>query len=324
MLAHDRLETCASIGNVLWNARMLKITGDAKYADVMELALYNAVLAGISLDGTRFFYTNTLRQLDDMPIPLRWSRQREPWISCFCCPPNVVRTIAEVNGMAYGQSTDAIWVHLYGSNTLDVEVPNGGRFQMTQETDYPWDGRVKFTIKAAPSRDIGFKLRSPAWATGATIHVNGKATGVAPNPGKYVELRRKWNTGDVVELNLPMRVRLLQANPLVEETRNHVTVQRGPIVYCLESPDLAKEARVPSVRIPQSISLKPRYDAKLLGGVTVLEGDAEVNRDVTWGAELYRELGANTSRPTPIKLIPYLAWGNRGKSEMTVWMPLKP
>ena len=220
---------------------MLQITGEARFADVLELSLYNAVLAGISLDGTRFFYTNTLRQLDPMPVDLRWSRQREPFISCFCCPPNVVRTIAEVGSYAYGRSDDKVWVHLYGGNTLDTELADGGRLRLTQETDYPWDGRVTITVEAAPERPCSLMLRIPGWAGGATAEPQRHARcDGRPEPGTYAEVRRAWSAGDVVELTLPMPVRLMQAHPLVEEARNQVAVLRGPIVYCLESADLAE------------------------------------------------------------------------------------
>ena len=318
--AHN--ETCASIGNVLWNWRMLRITGEARFADVLELSLYNAALAGISLDGTRFFYVNTLRQLDRMPVELRWSREREPFISCFCCPPNVVRTIAEVGGYAYGRSADKVWVHLYGGNTLDTELPGGSKLRLTQETDYPWDGRVKITVDAAPGRACSLMLRIPGWARGAALSLNGKPVDRVPLPGSYLEVRREWSAGDVVDLTLPMPVRLMQAHPLVEEARNQVAVRRGPIVYCLESPDLAKGVRLSDVVVPHGVELKPRFDPKILGGVTVLEGKAQAWPEAGWSRELYREMTPSAPTTIDLRLIPYHAWGNRGRSEMTVWMPL--
>ena len=316
--AHN--ETCAAIGNVLWNWRMLQITGEAKYADVLELTLLNALLAGVSLDGTRFFYTNTLRQLDTMPAPLRWSREREKWISCYCCPPNVARTVAQVGGYAYGRSARGVWVHLYGASTLDTTLPNGDRVKLTQETSYPWDGRVKFTVTAAPAGETSLYLRIPGWAQGATLAVNGKPTTVTA--GRYAEVRRAWVVGDAIELDLPMAPRLIEAHPLVEEARNQVAVMRGPLVYCLESTDLPKGVGVPTVSLPRNLKLAPRFDRDLLGGIAVLEGMAQASADPGWAAELYRELKPGTPRPVEVKLIPYFAWANRGKSEMTVWMPL--
>ena len=318
--AHN--ETCAAIGNALWNWRMLQITGDARYADVLELVLYNALLAGVSLDGTRFFYTNTLRQLDRMPAELRWPRARQPFISCFCCPPNVVRTVAEVNNYVYGRSDDAVWVHLYGGSVLDTALGRGERFSLIQETDYPWDGRVRVTVRAAPSRPFALMLRVPGWAKGVTLAVNGAPLTASPEPGGYAPVKRTWAAGDVIELHLPMRPSLLQAHPLVEEARNQVAVLRGPVVYCLESSDLGKSVTVADVILAKDIDLRPRHDPALLGGVTVLEGTAEAAAERPWSGELYRELTLAKARPLPVRLIPYYAWGNRGPSEMTVWMPL--
>lgn len=318
--AHN--ETCAAVGNVLWNWRMLTLTGEARYADVLELALLNAVLAGISLDGTRFFYVNTLRQLDAMPVALRWSRSREPFISCFCCPPNVVRTIAEVGSYAYGRSPGAIWVHLYGGSVLDTEFTPGSRLKLRQVTDYPWDDRVTITVDAAPSHPWALRLRVPGWAAGATLSLNGRPRPMPPEPGTYVEVQRVWSAGDVVELTLPMRPRLMQAHPLVEEARQQVAVRRGPLVYCLESTDLPQGVRLSDVVLPRGVALRPRFEPRLLGGVTVLEGRGEVRAEPAWSNELYREVLPGDPRPIDLRLIPYYAWGNRGHSEMTVWMPL--
>lgn len=318
--AHN--ETCAAVGNVLWNWRMLRATGDAKYADVLERSLLNGVLCGVSLDGTRFFYTNTLRQLDTMPAPLRWPRKREEWISCYCCPPNVARTVAESAGFAYGRSDRGVWVHLYGGGSLDTEAA-GGRVKLTQTTDHPWDGRVTIKVESAPADPFALFLRVPGWATGATLRVNGGPAEAVP-AGKYAERTRAWKAGDIVELDLPMAAKRLEAHPLVEEARNHLAVARGPVVYCLESPDLPAGVPLSAVTLPAGGELRPRFDPKLLGGVAVLEGKAEAKAGPTWGGELYREASANGSKAIDVKLVPYFAWGNRGPSEMTVWVPRTP
>jgi DUF1680 family protein len=318
--AHN--ETCAAVGNALWNWRMLQSTGDARCADVLELVLYNAALAGASLDGTRFFYTNTLRQLDRMPAESRWSRTRQPFISCFCCPPNLARTLAEINNYAYGRSDNSIWVNLYGGSVLDTTLATGERVVLAQETDSPWGGRVRITIRAAPARALTLRLRVPGWADGASLSVNGAPRKQSLEPGHYAAVKRPWAVGDVVDLDLPLRPRLIQAHPLVEEARNQVAIQRGPIVYCLEAADLEKGVAVSDVLIPRGIDLRPRHDRSLLGGVTVLEGKAEAVAERAWSGGLYRELAPATSRSVSLRLIPYYAWGNRGASEMTVWMPL--
>jgi DUF1680 family protein len=302
---------------------MLQITGEARFADAIESVLHNAAMAGVGLDGTRFFYTNTLRQLDRMPVEdFRWPRQREPYISCFCCPPNLVRTIAEVGGYAYGRDGDGVWVHLYGGNALRTTLEGGGRLGLSQETDYPWDGRVKITIAEAPAQEVAIRLRIPGWARGASLAINGAPHPRRPEPGTYSEVRRAWSSGDVVELDLPMPVRLMQAHPLVEEARNQVAIRRGPLVYCAESTDLPEGVRVEDLVIPRGIALEPRFDPGLLGGVTVLEGRAASVREPDWTGALYRELAEATAKSFHLRLIPYFAWGNRGRSEMSVWLPL--
>jgi DUF1680 family protein len=163
-------------------------------------------------------------------------------------------------------------------------------------------------------------LRIPGWAKGAALTVNGRPASRPPEPCTYCEVKRAWSAGDTLELNLPLRARVLQAHPLVEEARNQVAVQRGPVVYCLESCDLPQGVKVLDVVIPRDIALKPRFDGTLLGGVTVLEGKVEAVSE-EWSGELYRELTPTAARPVELRLIPYYAWGNRGRSEMTVWMP---
>jgi hypothetical protein len=302
---------------------MLQITGDSRYADVLELVLYNAALAGVSLDGKEFFYTNTLRQLDQMPVPLRWSRKRQSYISCFCCPPNLARTIAEVQTYAYARANDAIWINLYGASVLDTQLAGGDRFVLRQETDYPWDGHVRITVQSAPSRPVALACRIPSWAKGARLTVSDSNEVMSPAPGGYAITKRVWATDDKLDLELPLRPRLIEAHPLVEEARNQVAIQRGPIVYCLESNDLAPGVTVSEIMVSGGIELQPRFEPNVLGGVTVLTGTAHAIVGRTWSNELYRELPTAELRSVPLKLIPYYAWGNRGSSEMTVWLPVR-
>jgi DUF1680 family protein len=319
-MAHN--ETCAAVAFVLWNWRMLQVTGEARFADELERVLYNAALAGVGLDGKTFFYTNTLRQSDRMPAELRWSRTRQSFFSSNCCPPTLVRTVAESANYAYSRSADGVWVNLYGGSVLSTRLADGSVLKLTQETDYPWDGRVKLTLDAAPPGAFSVRLRIPAWAEGAALTVNGTPEKQTPKPGTYYEVRRVWSAGDTLELRLPLRPRLLQAHPLVEEARNQVAVRRGPLVYCLESSDLPHGVAVADVALPREIEFTPRFDGKLLGGVTILEGKARALTGAEWGKALYRDLGPDDARALDLKLIPYYAWGNRGRSEMTVWLPL--
>jgi uncharacterized protein len=318
--AHN--ETCAAIGNVLWNWRMFLVTGEAKYMDVLELALYNAVLSGVSLDGTNYFYVNPLRQVEPLPTKLRWPRTRVPFLTSYCCPPNVVRTIAEVGGFAYATGDDAVWVNLYGGNDLSAQL-NGKPLKLTQSTDYPWDGRVRIVIDECPTTEFALRLRIPGWAESPSIRVNGKPPSVPAVPGSYAELRRIWKPGDKVELELPMPARLIEANPLVEEARNQVAIERGPIVYCLESTDLPKGVRVEDVTIPADAELTAHFEPSLLGGVTVIETMALVKPAGDWSDKLYRPLSRERPREIRVRFIPYFAWSNRGASEMSVWMPVR-
>lgn len=318
--AHN--ETCAAIGSVLWNWRMFRATGEARYVDVLELALYNAVLSGISLDGTSYFYVNPLRQVEPLPTKLRWSRQRVPFITSYCCPPNVLRTIAEVGDYAYSKTNDAIWINLYGSNRLAATL-GSHPVKLLQESNFPWDGRVQITIDESPATEFSLKLRIPGWADEATIQVNGSASSAKIKPGSYAQLRRIWKAGDVVEIQFPMPVRLIEANPLVEETRNQVAIKRGPIVYCLESPDLPQGVRVQHVTIRSGAKLSAEHDADLLNGVTVIEGQVVAKSSGDWDGKLYRTLGDGPEREIKARFIPYYAWANRGQSEMSVWIPVK-
>ena len=316
--AHN--ETCANIGNALWNWRMFLATGEAKFVDVVELELYNAVPAGGALDGTNFFYTNPLRVTDPMPVELRWARTRVPFVSSFCCPPNLVRTFAESAGYAYVKSTNAIWVNLYGGSSLATELA-GNQIKLAQETEYPWNGKIRIKILECRKADFALKLRIPGWAKEATVRVNNRPAKSAVSES-YFEIRRAWQAGDFVDLDLPMPVRLMEANPLVEETLNQIAVQRGPVVYCLESPDLPNGVKISNVLIPADLKLTARYDQRLLNGVVVLEGNVLTRTEASWQGKLYRDFQAVEPKPVAVKFIPYAVWQNRGPSEMSVWLPL--
>ncbi len=314
-------ETCANIGNVLWNWRMFLATGAAKFMDVVELTLYNSVLSGGALDGTNFFYTNPLRVTDPLPVELRWSRTRVPFVSSFCCPPNLVRTIAESADYAYAKSGDSILVNLYGASDLATTLANGDKIKLSQETDYPWNGRVRIKILDCGEKEFSIKLRIPSWANGASVRVNNSPADFSPSPATYFEIRRAWKPGDFVDLDLPMSARLMEANPLVEEDLNQVAVQRGPIVYCLESPDLPLGVKISDVFVPSDMKLTARYDRHLLDGITVLEGKAVARKKEDWNGQLYREFHLDDFHPVAVKFIPYCVWQNRGPSEMSVWLP---
>jgi len=318
--AHN--ESCANIGNMLFNWRMLQTTGEEKYADVMETSLYNSVLAGVSLDGKKFFYTNPLRLSKDFPYTLRWPRERQSYISCFCCPPNTVRTLCEAQNYAYSISQKGVWFNLYGGNQLDTKLTDGSALKLTQVSDYPWDGKVVTTVdKVASKKAFSMNFRIPEWCEKATLTVNGKPADADLSAGKYAEVNRVWKKGDVVELNLAMTVKLMESNPLVEETRNQTVVKRGPLVYCLESMDVEGGQSIDNVLIPANIQLTPNKITIDGSPIVALDGEAQLMNEGSWKGTLYKQV-SDSSKKVKIRLIPYYAWGNRGKADMTVWMPL--
>lgn len=319
--AHN--ETCANIGNMLFNWRMLEVTGDAKYAELVETCLYNSVLSGISLDGKKYFYTNPLRISADLPYTLRWPKERTEYISCFCCPPNTLRTLCQAQNYAYTLGAEGIYCHLYGANTLNTNWKNAGEIELVQETDYPWDGNVRVTLNKVPRKAGAFSLflRIPEWCEKATLTVNGEPVQANIKTNTYAEVNRVWKKGDAVELVMDMPVRLLEAHPLAEEIRNQVVVKRGPLVYCLESMDIAKGEKIDNVLIPADIQLTPKKMTIEGSPIVALEGKANLMSVASWEGVLYRPV-ASAEKTIDIRLIPYYAWGNRGKGEMTVWLPL--
>lgn len=315
-------ETCANIGNALWNWRMALASGDARYIDVLELSLYNAILCGVGLNGRDFFYTNPLRVWDEPSVDLRWSRTRVPFVTSFCCPPNLLRTLAAAHGWVYGRSDDALWVHLYGGSEVNTTLDSGENVGLRQTTDYPWDGEIVLTMTQVPTVPFALRLRIPGWATGARAFVNGEAVSLDLEPGSYFPLRRQWVVGDEVRLSLPMAAQWMEAHPLVEETRRQVALKRGPLVYCLESVDLPRGVSLAQVGVQANAAIRAHWDAEHLGGVTILETPLIVRDSVVWGQSLYRPLRLGEVQTIEGRLTPYYAWGNRGAGEMSVWLPL--
>ena len=321
--AHN--ETCANIGNLLWNRRMLELTGDAKYADIVELTLYNSILSGVSMNGEDFFYTNPLAASRNFPYQLRWMGGRQPYIALSnCCPPNTVRTIAEVSNYLYSMDDNGIYIDLYGGNILHTMLKDGSTFTLEQQTDYPWDGTINITIKEAPAHPLDIALRIPGWCQQASVTINGKSvtqsTPAPITPASYYKLKRQWKPGDKITLTLNMPATLIASNPLVEETRNQVAIKRGPVVYCLESHDL-KDQSLSDILIPANIHFRPRPMQIANGRIIALEGEARLITPINWNKALYQPLN-NNSRPSTITLIPYYAWANRGQSDMSVWLPV--
>ncbi|WP_416441916.1 glycoside hydrolase family 127 protein [Phnomibacter sp. MR] len=320
LTAHN--ETCANIGNVLWNWRMFLLTGESKYTDIVELALYNSVLSGVSLDGGNYFYTNPLAASDRFPYHMRWQGGRIPYISkSNCCPPNVVRTIAEVSSYMYSIGEKGLYINMYGGSQLSTTLQDGQQLILEQQTNYPWQGNITFHIKQSLSKSAVIFFRIPGWCTKYTLLVNGKVPhNVVDRSNGYIGVKSSWQKGDKIELRLDMPVTLLESNPLVEETRGQVTVKRGPIVYCLESADLPQH-NIFDVAIPASAVWQTKPLAIAGSTVTALTTTAKLKAPQTWSNALYQPLNSQL-KAAAVTLIPYYAWANRGKTEMTVWMPV--
>lgn len=309
-------ETCATIALAQWAHRLALLYADAQYAEVLERALYNGVLAGVSQDGTRFFYVN--------PLESRGTHHRSPWFGCACCPPNVARTLASLGGYAYGRSSDgAVYVNLYLQGQARLRKADGTAAVLGVTTDYPWDGRVRLRWESAPASGVSeFCLRIPAWCRGATAQVNGQSVPVTEAALRrgYLVLAREWKAGDEVLLDLPMPVERIAANPGVKADRGAVALQRGPLVYCLEQVD--QRDSVTALYLPSDVPLAAAFVPDLLGGVTVIRGTAQVAAETSWNRRLYQAVPA--ARPTAITAVPYYAWDNRKAGPMRVWLPVSP
>jgi hypothetical protein len=309
--AHN--EICAQIGMMLYSWRMFQTTVDPKYVDNIENELYNGILSGISLDGKDFFYTEALRRTKEFPYTMRWPKHRQRYITCFCCPPNTLRTLCEAQEYAYSIKGDTLWVNLYGQNTLKTKD-----LEIEQETNYPWDGHIKLTVKKAKTlRSI--RMHIPGWATDMALKLNGQ-----PILAEDLRQPRKWKKGDTIELDLPMKARLIEANPLVEEAKNQIAIMRGPIVYCLEGQDIEGGHRINDIAIPADIQFTEKKITMEGHEMIALEANVPLVNQGSWSNnQLYRELRPVSNRQVKIRLIPYYAWDNRGIDDMSLWLPLQ-
>lgn len=302
-------ETCASVALIFWARRMLNLDLDGTYADVMELALYNGALSGLSRDGTTYFYAN--------PLESDGSHQRWKWHPCPCCTMNVSRLIASVGGYFYSTGEDVVAVHLYGGNTARLAV-GGTAVAVRQETDYPWKGAVRIAVDPEAPKTFALKLRVPSWARSATLTVNGKPVGAAKRDRGYVEIRREWKAGDSVVLDLPMPAERIYANPRVKMDVGRVALRRGPLVYCLEQVD-SPEAPVGLLTLPHDAAIESRERSDLFGGIVTAVAEGALSDVADWDG-LYRERPP-AHRPARLTALPYYLWNNRGPNPMTVWIP---
>ena len=304
-------ETCAAIANVYWNYRMFLATGESKYIDVCERALYNNVLSGVSLSGDKFFYDNVLESDGE--------HERQKWFGCACCPGNITRFIASVPGYIYAQQGRDIYVNLYAQGKAKI-----GKVELEQSTNYPWEGKIRIKVTKGSGK-FAIKLRIPSWlkssptnntlyyyndaAPAFAITVNGKQ--VAVENTDYATINRNWKKGDMIDIDFPMSVRRIVANDNAEDDRGKVALERGPIVYCLEGSDQA-DGKVFNKYILNSAAITAQYDADLLNGVVTLSGDAK---------QLQPD---GTIKDVTFRAIPYSTWNNRGAQQMEIWVANSP
>jgi len=311
-------ETCAAIGNAMWNHRLFLLHGDAKYIDVLERVLYNGLISGVSLRGDRFFYPN--------PLESHGQYKRSPWFGCACCPGNITRFIPSFPGYVYAQRNGILYVNLFVGGTAKVMVENNS-VGIKQETGYPWDGDVKIFMDPESTEEFAIYVRIPGWAQNrpvpsdlyrylnrsekeVTLKVNGEQIALDMESG-YAQIRRRWRKGDVVELDLPMPVMRVICNENVKDNRGKVALERGPLVYCAEWVDNA--GGVFNLFLPDNMELYSEYQEEMLGGVVVIKGKA---------IELQKSYDGKSTRKINRELIaiPYYAWAHRGEGEMAVWL----
>jgi DUF1680 family protein len=315
-------ETCAAIGNALWNQRLFELHGDAKYIDVLERILYNGLISGVSLSGDRFFYQN--------PLESARKSERSAWFEVACCPANIARFLPTLPAYIYASGEDGVYINLFVAGSGKVELPSRS-VDLIQETKYPWEGTAKILVNARPAGTFTVRVRIPGWARNEAaptdlyrfldrneqpvrLWVNRKPVEFKTEKG-YAVLRRKWRQNDLIELILPMPNRRVVANDLVKDDAGRVAIQRGPIVYCAEGVD--NGGRVLNIALPDGAKLERWFRPDLLGGVTIITAKAVA---VETGAEG----GTITQRPHPFMAVPYFAWANRGPGEMRVWFPRSP
>lgn len=318
-------ETCGTLGHIFWAHRMFVRDPQAKYMDLIERSYYNLVLAAVSLDGEKYFYENMLRRTKQLDYPVMWPVERSDSFECFCCPTNVSRSIPEVADYTYKVSGDALWCGIYGASEADIALENGARFTVVQETDYPWSGAIRLSVtKAADNTPFTLKVRVPGWVEEGEIRFGGTVRQLTKaDANSFVDLHIDNPQGAAVDILFAMPARYIEAHAKVEEDIGQVCVTRGPLVYCVESPDVQADSLDDLVFLSDAVFEEGRYG---IGGVEVvsLHCDAAL---LVRGPEndadaLYQPLQVRGLRKIKLRLIPYFAWDNRGFGEMRIWMPI--
>jgi DUF1680 family protein len=308
---HDAYaETCAAVANVFWNRRMLELTSEGQFGDILERSLYNGVLSGVSLDGDEFFYVN--------PLASEGDHHRRGWFECACCPPNVARLLASLDQYVYLKEEDALYVALYLSNRTETEI-GGTSVELEQETDYPWDGTVNVDVAVEEPVSFDLRLRLPGWCDDPSIRVNGDPVDVTANERDgFVSVSRTWRDGDAVTAEFPMPVRQVRAHPSVRPSGGRIALRRGPLIYCVEEVD--NDVSPDAVRVPADASFDASFAPELLDGVVVVHGEGTAPTAEAWSGSLYRDRDAVPTEPVEFTAVPYYAWDHREPGQMRVFL----
>jgi uncharacterized protein len=321
-------ETCAAIANVYWNLRMFQLHGESKYIDVLERSLYNGLISGVGMDGKSFFYTNAM-EVRQTSNHHHLERERAGWFECSCCPTNISRLIPSVPGYIYATDNDGLYINLFAASTSDITIKNKA-VRIIQENNYPWDGALVFKIEPKGKQKFNINLRLPGWANNeivpsslyavqdpqskkVVILINGKSAEYEIIKG-YAVLSREWKKGDVIQMELPMRIQKVVSNEKVENNIGKIALQRGPLVYCAEWKDNSGQAS--NLIFSPNATFKSEFVPDLLNGVVVLKGEANA---VLVDSERQKV----ETRKQAFTAIPYYAWAHRGKGEMMIWIPEK-
>jgi DUF1680 family protein len=315
-------ETCAAISLVFFAHRMLQLEKNSEYADIMEKVLYNGFLSGIDFDGRHFYYENPLAVYPEKTKFMNWNSGsgkigRQEWFACACCPPNIARLLASLEGYFYSTSENdrEIWAHLFASGTAIIQL-GSDKITLTQETNYPWNGLIRFDLELENPVEFTLKIRIPAWCGKAEIRVNGEAIDFETENG-YTGLNREWQNGDCVELELAMPVERIEAHPNLRQDAGMVAIQRGPVVYCLEEADNGRNLH--SLAFPENPEFKLETGTGIFENIPLIKGRAIRKKESGWEGVLYRNLKDNDNIDCEITAVPYYMWCNRQPGEMQVW-----
>ena len=308
-------ETCAAIGSLLWNWRMLLVTGEGRFADLIERQLYNGILSGLALDGKNFFYMN--------PLLSRGGYSRQPWYPVSCCPPNLMRLLASLGQYLATQDETGLQIHLYNSATIRTHSNTGQPIVLNVQTDYPWQGQVQIAIQEAAGSTWQLRLRVPEWCSQVSITVNGQAIESPRHEARYLVIDRAWQAGDVISLQMLMEPTLVEAHPRIDAVRGSLAIQRGPVVYCLEAID-HHDVNLMDIRLDESAALQTEWrEETVLGNLMVIRTNGYLVDGADWQQHLYRRFTEDSvlQKSAALVAVPYYAWANRGANAMRVWIP---